>query len=135
MRFATLLSTIAMAASFVVGQEAARFGFVSVSPCPITGGQDVTITYNATTAALAGHQPEFLDFFLQGTFSDTGNPTPRFVLSRNDFGADQVIFTQDITIPEQINNLGASGWSVLALITFEQDGLTEQGGIFSSCSQ
>ena len=39
MRFATLLSTIAMAASFVVGQEAARFGFVSVSPCPITGGQ------------------------------------------------------------------------------------------------
>ncbi|KAK7451214.1 hypothetical protein VKT23_012550 [Stygiomarasmius scandens] len=108
MRFTTILSTIVVAASFVVGQESARFGSVSVSPCPFTGGQDITITYDATTAALAGHQPEFLDLFFQGKFSDTGNPTPRFLISRNDFGADQVIFTQNTTIPEQINIFNAT---------------------------
>ncbi|THU89169.1 hypothetical protein K435DRAFT_802952 [Dendrothele bispora CBS 962.96] len=110
--------------------------FCRRSRFPFSGqvrGQDVTITYNATTAASAGHQPEFVDFFIQGTFADTGNPTPQVLLQRNDFGADQVILTSDITIPEAINNLGASNWNVLASITFEQDGLNLTGGIFSSC--
>ncbi|KAK7471954.1 hypothetical protein VKT23_000060 [Stygiomarasmius scandens] len=139
--FSTLISTIAAATSLVgasqivARQQAAQFGDVSVTPCPFTGGQDVTITYNATTAAAAGHQPQFLDFFIQGKFSDTGNPTPRVLLQRNDFGADQVIFTLDTTIPEPINNLGASDWNVLAMITFEQGGLLESGGVFSFCPQ
>ncbi|THU93212.1 hypothetical protein K435DRAFT_779970 [Dendrothele bispora CBS 962.96] len=135
MRFSTLLSTVAAAASFgfAAAQEAARFGSVSVSPCPFTGGQDVTITYNATTAASAGHQPELVDFFIQGTFTDTGNPSPRVLLQRNDFGADQVILTSDITIPEAINNFGASDWNVLALINYQEVGLTLIGGVFSSC--
>ncbi|THU89171.1 hypothetical protein K435DRAFT_915397 [Dendrothele bispora CBS 962.96] len=134
MRFSTLLSTVAAVASlsFAAAQQAARFGSVSVSPCPFTGGQDVTITYNATTAASADHQPEFVDLYIQGTFTN-GNPSPRVLLQRNDFGADQVILTIDTTIPEAINNLGASNWNVLAMITFEQDGLNLGGGVASFC--
>ncbi|KAK7456350.1 hypothetical protein VKT23_010597 [Stygiomarasmius scandens] len=147
MRFdlSTIVSTIATVASLVNAssqlasrQEAARFGSVSVTPCPLSGGEHVTITYNATTAARAGDQPQFVDFYVQGTSTlDPPKLTNKFLLQRNSFGPDQVLLTLDTTIPEAINNPGIDGtdWNILAMITFDQDGLLIDGGVFSFCPQ
>ncbi|KAF5360201.1 hypothetical protein D9758_011370 [Tetrapyrgos nigripes] len=136
MRFFTLLSALA-AAGFAAAQEAARFGSVEAEPCVFTGGQDVRIVYNATTAIAAGHAPESVSVWIQGTFDDTGNQTPFFRLAETEFHAElgETFFAFNNTIPEQINNLGASNWVVTAFIIYEQDGLTQFGGISNSCPQ
>ncbi|THU96046.1 hypothetical protein K435DRAFT_797652 [Dendrothele bispora CBS 962.96] len=134
MRFTTFAATLASVASIVAAsplalqarQEAARFGLVSVTPSDFVGGDDITIVYNASTAT---HQPEFVDFYIQGTFTDTSNRTPFFLIQRNDFAADQQILTLNEHVPDALNNLGAGNWVLTAFVTFEQDGLTEVGGI------
>ncbi|KAK7452705.1 hypothetical protein VKT23_012107 [Stygiomarasmius scandens] len=134
MRFSAFVATLASAASIAAAaplvlqarQEAARFGLVSVTPRDFSGGDDITVVYNASTAT---HHPEFVDFYVQGTFTDTSNRTTFFLLSRNNFGPDQETLTFPTTLPEQLNNLGAGNWVLTAFVTFEQDGLTEVGGI------
>lgn len=108
MRFSTIFATLATV-GLAAAQEAARFGFVNVSPSTVPIGgvsticldfmnsslihrtfQTINVHYNATTAHKAGINPKFVDFYIQGTFKDTGNQTPRLYLSRNDFGPTQV---------------------------------------------
>ncbi|KAK7452716.1 hypothetical protein VKT23_012116 [Stygiomarasmius scandens] len=134
MRCSAFVAVLASAVSIVaasplalqVRQEAARFGSVSVTPRDFSGGDEITVVYNASTAV---HHPEFVDLYIQGVFAGTSNVTPFFLLSRNDFGPDQEILTFSTTLPEQLNDLNVASWGVTAFVTFEQDGLTEVGGI------
>ena len=106
MKFSILASCIAVATSFglATAQEAARFGIVSVSPSVVKPGQvrarfrgnsivahclipqEFTVHYNST---LAVHHPKYYDAYIQGTDA-SGFVQPQFLLSRNDYGADQV---------------------------------------------
>ncbi|KAF5361142.1 hypothetical protein D9758_009037 [Tetrapyrgos nigripes] len=135
MRFFTVVSALA-AAGFAAAQEAARFGSVQADPCNFNGGDKVTLTYNATTAIAAGNVPESVSIWIQGTFDDTGNPTPFFRLANSDsFPQGQTIFTADVTVPEQLKDFGVSHWGATAFIIFTKDGLTEFGGISNGCAQ
>ncbi|KAF9270842.1 hypothetical protein L218DRAFT_952912 [Marasmius fiardii PR-910] len=126
MRFFTVLAATATF-GFTVAQEAARFGYVSVNPSTTSRGQTIEITYNSTTAV---HQPQFVDFYLQGQIS-AQRPTPYILLSRNSYGANDRVLIRDVTIPpvgDSMNN----GWDLWAFVTFDDGlGVSEVGGIAS----
>ncbi|KAF5392840.1 hypothetical protein D9757_000969 [Collybiopsis confluens] len=124
MRFFSALVTAASVA-LVSAQEAARFGIVNVAPAgPLTPNEAITVTYNST---LATHQPLFVDFYLEGTFSN-GNSAPNLLISRNTYGASQTLLVQDETLPD-FSSLGDVSYGLWAFVTFNQDGLTEIGGV------
>jgi multiple sugar transport system substrate-binding protein len=115
--FTALFTVIAAAASvaLVSAQEAARFGNVNVFPSGLlTPNENITITYNSS---LAANQPLFVDFYLEGEFSN-GNPAPNLLISRNDYGANQTILLQNATLPD-FSILGNVTYSLWALVTYE----------------
>ncbi|KAE9407106.1 hypothetical protein BT96DRAFT_914967 [Gymnopus androsaceus JB14] len=125
MRLSVAAVAAAVGAALVSAQEAARFGLVNVSPAgPLTANESITITYNSTSAT---NQPLFVDFYLEGTFSN-GNAAPNLLISRNTYGASQTLLVQDATIPD-ISILGDVSYGLWAFVTFNQDGLTEIGGV------
>ncbi|GAW00049.1 dual specificity [Lentinula edodes] len=98
MRFFSVLYTIVAAASvaLVSAQEAARFGIVNVTPTGLlTANESITIKYNST---LAQNQPLYVDFYLEGEFSN-GNAAPNLLISRNNYTANQTILLQNATVP------------------------------------
>ncbi|KAL0569983.1 hypothetical protein V5O48_011976 [Marasmius crinis-equi] len=124
MRFTATFAALA-AAGLVAAQEAARFGAVDVSPSSVAPGDTLNIHYNAS---LARSHPLFVDFHMQGKFAN-GNPTPELVLSRNAFGANDIILDVSVPVPP-INTLGeTNSWLVWADVTFTQDGFNLTGGI------
>ncbi|KAG7094909.1 hypothetical protein E1B28_005715 [Marasmius oreades] len=130
MRFSSTFVALAATFGLVVSnplevrQEAARFGSVNVNPSTVAPGGTLKIRYNATTAR---SHPLFVDFSLQGKF-DNGNDTPRLVLSRNDFGPNEVILDANIKLPP-VETLGdTNSWLVLAFVTYPQDGFILTGG-------
>ncbi|THU93185.1 hypothetical protein K435DRAFT_757689 [Dendrothele bispora CBS 962.96] len=137
--FASTIFTAIFAASSAVlvsAQEAARFGFVSVSPSTqVNVGDPITITYNSTSARA---QPEFVDFYLQGQFS-SGRPTPYFLIQRNEYDAEEgganenKLLILDTTAPN-VTQFGIQNWTLWAYVTYPQDGLLEIGGIASGLS-
>ncbi|KAF5368096.1 hypothetical protein D9758_004417 [Tetrapyrgos nigripes] len=128
MHFSTILTAIISASSMAleIRQEAARFGIAMVHPRNFTGGSDVVISYNASTAR---HHPKFVDFYVQGAFAGTSNLSPWFLIQRNDFAPDQQFLELNMTMPAALNNVGVSGWGLTAWVTFDADGLTQIGGI------
>ncbi|KAF5361143.1 hypothetical protein D9758_009038 [Tetrapyrgos nigripes] len=134
MRFFALVSALAVA-GFAAAQEAARFGSIDVEPCNFTGGQDVQVNYDATSAIAAGNSPDSVSVWIQGTFNDTGNQTPFFKIADHDFNDGSNVFSSDVTIPAQINDLGASNWVATAFIEYEKNGLTQFGGVSNGCAQ
>ncbi|KAF9266017.1 hypothetical protein L218DRAFT_1075527 [Marasmius fiardii PR-910] len=124
--FTVLATTFGLVAAnpLEVRQEAARFGIVTVNPSTVALGGTLNIHYNATTAL---HHPLYVDFTLQGKF-DNGNDTPQLFLSRNTFGANDVIL--DVSVPAPpVETLGnTDDWLVWAWVTFPQDGFTFIGG-------
>ncbi|KAK7058667.1 hypothetical protein VNI00_002303 [Paramarasmius palmivorus] len=132
MRFSTVFAALATAGFAAATplesrQEALRFGVVNVDPStgPVAPGQTFNIRYDSSKAR---YHPMFVDFFVQGKFADTGNFTPRLLLSRNDFGANDVTLNYTATLPP-VDKLGSTNsWSVWADITFPVDGFVEVGG-------
>ncbi|KAF5392703.1 hypothetical protein D9757_000970 [Collybiopsis confluens] len=115
----------AASVALVSAQEAARFGFANVSPAGrLTPNEAITVTYNST---LATHQPLFVDFYLEGTFSN-GNPAPNLLISRNTYGAHQTLLVQKETLPD-FSSLGHVTYNLWAFVTYKQDGLTLVGGV------
>ncbi|KIK55574.1 hypothetical protein GYMLUDRAFT_76493 [Collybiopsis luxurians FD-317 M1] len=125
MRFFSALFAVAAGVALVSAQEAARFGIVTVSPSgPLTPSENITVLYNSS---LATHQPLFVDFYLEGEFSN-GNAAPNLLISRNTYGANQTILLKNETLPN-FGILGNVTYSLWAYVTFNQDGLTEIGGV------
>ncbi|KAJ4488367.1 hypothetical protein J3R30DRAFT_925625 [Lentinula aciculospora] len=127
MRFFSALSTIIAAASvaLVSAQEAARFGVVNVSPSGLlTANESITIKYNST---LAAHQPLYVDFYLEGEFSN-GNAAPNLLISRNTYSVNQTLLLQNATVPN-LDLLGNVTYGLWAWVTYNQDSLTQIGGI------
>ncbi|EEB89383.1 hypothetical protein MPER_12521 [Moniliophthora perniciosa FA553] len=122
MRFTTVLAALATvgfaaAAPLESRQEALRFGVVNVNggSGPVAPGQTFEIQYDSSRARF---HPMFVDFFVQGRFADTGNPTPRLLLSRNEFGADAVTLSSTATLPP-VDKLGqTNNWLVWARCYF-----------------
>ncbi|ESK96256.1 hypothetical protein Moror_7246 [Moniliophthora roreri MCA 2997] len=132
MRFSTVLAALATvgfaaATPLESRQEALRFGVVNVDAGagPVAPGQTFEIRYDSSKARF---HPLFVDFFVQGRFADTGNLTPRLLLSRNEFGADAVTLNSTATLPP-VDKLGpTNSWLVWADVTFPVDGFVEVGG-------
>ncbi|KAK7031037.1 hypothetical protein VNI00_013827 [Paramarasmius palmivorus] len=113
MRFSAVFVAL-VTAGFTVAQEAVRFGTVD----------NFDIHYDASKAR---NHPLFVDFFVQGKFAN-GNPTPRLLLSRNEFGADTVTLDKTATLPP-VDTLGeTNSWLLWADVTFPQDGFVMVGG-------
>ncbi|KAJ3991538.1 hypothetical protein F5050DRAFT_1700501 [Lentinula boryana] len=126
MRFLSAL-TAAASVALVSAQEAARFGIVNVSPTGLlSANESITIKYNST---LAQYQPLYVDFYLEGEFSN-GNAAPNLLISRNTYDANQTILIQNATLPN-LDLLGNVTYGLWAWVTYNQDGLTEIGGISS----
>ncbi|KAJ8084771.1 hypothetical protein PM082_003548 [Marasmius tenuissimus] len=127
--FAPLVAAFTLTCGLAAAQEAVRFGVVNVNPTEATPGQIIQITYNST---LARHQPKFVDFYLQGQIT-ANRPTPYILISRNEFGSNGNILQQDATVPAITqSNTGVapgSGWNLWAFTTFDQDGITQVGGV------
>ncbi|KAJ3787850.1 hypothetical protein GGU11DRAFT_787643 [Lentinula aff. detonsa] len=126
MRFLSAL-TAAASVALVFAQEAARFGIVNVTPTGLlSANESITIKYNST---LAQYQPLYVDFYLEGEFSN-GNAAPNLLISRNTYDANQTILIQNATVPN-LDLLGNVTYGLWAWVTYNQDGLTEIGGISS----
>ncbi|KAF8831620.1 hypothetical protein F5879DRAFT_936262 [Lentinula edodes] len=127
MRFFSVLYTIVAAASvaLVSAQEAARFGIVNVTPTGLlTANESITIKYNST---LAQNQPLYVDFYLEGEFSN-GNAAPNLLISRNNYTANQTILLQNATVPN-LDLLGNVTYALWAWVTYNQSGLLQIGGV------
>ncbi|KAK7025474.1 hypothetical protein VNI00_016003 [Paramarasmius palmivorus] len=144
MRFSAVFVALATA-GFAVAQEALRFGTVDVvGNTQITPGEACIFPFSSTLivantilfiqnfdihydASKARNHPLFVDFFVQGKFAN-GNPTPRLLLSRNEFGADAVTLDKTATLPP-VDTLGeTNSWLLWADVTFPQDGFVMVGG-------
>ncbi|KAK7437264.1 hypothetical protein VKT23_018705 [Stygiomarasmius scandens] len=139
MHFFILVSALA-AVGFANAQESARFGSVDVSPCGFTGGDAITLTYNATTAIKQGNVPQSVSIWVQGVSVTNGFQTPTtafFRLAHNDnFDAQaNPIFTAQVTVPEQLKGFNAPNYQVTSFIIYDNDGLTEFGGTTDGCPQ
>ncbi|KIK62589.1 hypothetical protein GYMLUDRAFT_58316 [Collybiopsis luxurians FD-317 M1] len=128
MLFLSALCTVAATAGFalVSAQEAGRFGTVTVSPSgdSLAPNEVITVTYNSSFAT---QQPLFVDFYLEGTFSD-GNAAPNLLISRNTYGAHQTLLVQNETLPN-FGFLGDVHYTLWAFVAYNQDGLTEIRGV------
>ncbi|KIK62588.1 hypothetical protein GYMLUDRAFT_242739 [Collybiopsis luxurians FD-317 M1] len=120
MRFSSALYTVPAAASIalVSAQEAARFGIVDVSPSG-------ALTPNEVFPA----DYLYVDFYLDGQF-DNGNSAPRLLISRNTYGVNQTLLVQNETLPNY-GILGNVTYSLLAFVTYNQNGLTQIGGVLA----
>ncbi|KAK7021823.1 hypothetical protein VNI00_017267 [Paramarasmius palmivorus] len=129
--FAALASSGFAAATHLESrQEALRFGVVNVDPStgPVAPGQFCSTFNSRYDSSEARYHPTLVDFFVQGKFADTGNFTPRLLLSRNGFGANDITLNYTATLPP-VHNLGSTNsWSVWADITFPVDGDVELDG-------
>ncbi|KAF5344424.1 hypothetical protein D9758_015456 [Tetrapyrgos nigripes] len=128
------------AAGFATAQEAARFGSVNVSPCGFTGGDAITITYNATTAIQHDNVPQSVGLWIQGINVTDGirtTTTPFFRLAHNDSLNAQAdpIFTAQLTLPEIFATFTTQSWQVTSFIIYGNDVLTEFGGTTDTCPQ
>ncbi|KAL0569982.1 hypothetical protein V5O48_011975 [Marasmius crinis-equi] len=123
MRFTAAFTALA-AAGLVAAQEALRFGVVTVNPSEVAAGETLNIHYDSSQARW---HPLYVDFHMQGKFAN-GNPTPNLVLSRNTFGANDVVLDVSVPVPP-VNTLGeTNSWLVWADITYPQDGFVLSGG-------
>ncbi|KAF5374212.1 hypothetical protein D9758_004647 [Tetrapyrgos nigripes] len=139
MRVFAVFSALA-AAGFATAQEAARFGSVNVSPCGFTGGDAITITYNATTAIQHDNVPQSVGLWIQGINVTDGirtTTTPFFRLAHNDSLNAQAdpIFTAQLTLPEIFATFTTQSWQVTSFIIYGNDVLTEFGGTTDTCPQ
>ncbi|KAK7058672.1 hypothetical protein VNI00_002308 [Paramarasmius palmivorus] len=122
MRFSTILAGLASLGFVYAGQAANPTGTVSVNPTTMTAGQFIDVAYDNTGAQ---NQPAFVDFYIQGEISP-GKPTNYFMLSRNQFGAQDTMIHSNVSIPI-VADTHATNWKVWAFATYLKNGRNELG--------